>query len=210
MVFMPLVVAFVLGSGLLQPSPAPVPPAAGQLRFVRGAVVATSPTSLTVQLRNKSITLSLDPQTRTMGAAGLDAATAVAMPPAAGALIEVHYIDRKPIPQAIFIVAALPATTQVSNRPGRSYRGVVSRAKSGSLALTVDTKRRGVTMDRKTKLFDADGRSLAIGGKAVSGQLVAGDPVLVTYDEQSDDVFSGDVYIPGSHQRALEIRRLGD
>lgn len=206
MVFMPLVVAFVLGSGLLQPSPAAVPPA-GHLRFVRGTVVTSSPGSVTVQLRGKSIVLSLAPDTRMMTSHA--AAEAVTMPPAVGSLIEVHYVARKPIAQAV-LIAGLPATTPVSKRPGLSYRGVISRSKGSAVSLTVDTKTRGVTLDKHTRLIDVDGRSLAIGGKAVSNQLVAGDWVLVTYDEQSDDIYSGDAYLPGSHQRALEIRRLGN
>ena len=74
--------------------------------------------------------------------------------------------------------------------------------------MLVDTRTRGVGLDSRTKLTDTEGRSLAIGSKAIAGQLRAGEEVLVTYDERSDDVQAGDTTISSTSQRAIEIRKL--
>lgn len=205
MTFVSLFVGVVVfSSGLLQTPPA-VLAESGQLRWVRGTVTETSSTSLTVQLRDKAVSLVLDSDSKVVPAFGGDATLRVQ----AGARVEVHYLDKKPA-RAVLILDGIAADLTASKRPGRSYRGVISRIKRSAVSVRIATRTRGVTMEKNTKLVDVDGRSLAIGGKAISGQLAIGDPVLVTYDEQSDDVFSGDVYIPGSHQRALEIRRLAN
>lgn len=206
MAFMALVVGvFVLASGHLPPPPSVVAQPSGHLRWVRGTVTDASSGSLTVQLRDKTLTLTTDRETRLVRPAANGSATQ----PGVGSLIEVHYVDRKPSPRAVLILDGIPVAAPVSKRPGRSYRGVISRVKRSSVSIKVDARTRGVKMDSHTRLTGVDGGSLAVGWKAVAGQLSAGEDVLVVYDEQSDDINTGDLIIPGSYQRAVEIRKLG-
>lgn len=47
---------------------------------------------------------------------------------------------------------------------------------------------RDVTLDKRTTFADADGISVTVGSKPIVGQLTPGDEVLVTHDEQADDL----------------------
>jgi len=189
-----VVAVFVLASGVSQQPPSVAAQNSGQLRWVRGAVIDVSPASLTVQLRNKTLTLSLTSDTRVVRPAG-DTSTDR---PQVGSLIEVHYVDKKPVQRAVLILSGTLGTAKVPRRAGYSYRGVISRTKNRDVYVRVDTKTRVVTMDSKTQLTGVDGQSLAIGWKVATTQLSAGDEVLVTYNQQEDDLL------------ALEIRKIGN
>ena len=184
---------FVLTSGSWQPAPVTAQDS-GKLRWVHATVAETSPTAITLQLRDKTLTLALDRDARVMPV---------------GSLVEVHYVER-PAPRAVIILDSLPPDTVVSKRPGRSYRGVVTKARSGSVYVRVDNKNREVKMDSKTRLMAADGQVLTTGWKLVAPQLVVAEELLITYAQQSEDLMAGDLYLPGSSDRALVIRRLGN
>ena len=184
----------VLAGGVWQQAPPVAAQNSGQLRWVRGAVIDVSPASLTVQLRNKTLTLSLTSDTRVVRPAG-DTSTDR---PQVGSLIEVHYVDKKPVQRAVLILSGTLGTAKVPRRAGYSYRGVISRTKNRDVYVRVDTKTRVVKMDSKTQLTGVDGQSLAIGWKVATTQLSAGDEVLVTYNQQEDDLL------------ALEIRKIGN
>ena len=140
MVPMSLVIGvFVLAGGLLQQPPPVAVQAPGQLRWVRGAVIDLSPASLTVQLSNKTLTLSLDSDTRVVRPDG-DTSTDR---PQVGSLIEVHYVDKKPVQRAVLILSGTLGTAKVPRRAGYSYRGVISRTKSRDVSVRVDTKKLG-------------------------------------------------------------------
>ena len=188
----PLVFAALLATGLWQQPQAEAP---GKLRWVRGTVTAATASSVTMQLRDSSITLVVDAPLAQQAAALR-----------AGSLIEAHFTDRKGDRRAVLFLSA--ATSELSKRAGHSYRGTVDRTKWGTLSINVEGRKRGVSLEKKTRLFAADGTALGSGSKEVSAQLKAGDAVLVTYDEVSSDIPAGDIVIPSSTQRALEIRRL--
>ena len=185
---------FVLASGVWQQPPPVAAQDSGRLRWVRGAVIDVSPASLTVQLRDKTLTLTLDRDTRVVRPTAEAAATQVNV----GSLVEVHYVDKKPVQRAVLILSGTLGTAKVPGRPGYSYRGVISRTKNRDVSVRVNTKTRVVKMDARTQLTGVDGQSLAIGWKVATTQLSAGDEVLVTYNQQEDDLL------------ALEIRKIGN
>ncbi len=164
----------------------------GRLRWVRGMVSSVSADSLTLKLRNKELTIGLD---------------AVASAPAAGSVVEAHYTDKKGVRRAMLIFAADPSAA-LSKRPATSYRGIVQRIKRGTVSLTANTKSHGIGLDKKTRLVDAGGRSIASGAKEISSALPAGEDVLVKYEDDSTAVGIGDgmAYLGGD--KALEIRGL--
>jgi hypothetical protein len=200
----------VLAGGLWQQAQPAVAPIPGNLRWVRGIVTAVSPDSLTLKLRENTLTLTIDPTTEVIRASPADRATRAPVDPlTVGSLIEAHYTDLKAIRRAVLIVGGVPGGSAASSkRPGRSYRGLVKETKRGTLSMRVETRTRSVKLDSRTKLTDTDGRPLAIGWKAIASQLWTGEEVLVTYDEQSDDMQVNDMTIFSSSQRALEIRKL--
>jgi hypothetical protein len=178
MTLAPFAVALtLLTTGLLQ-QPAAAP---GQLRWVRGVVSVASPGSIVVNFRDRSVTLSIDASTRMLTT------------PAAGAVVEAHYTEDKPGFRAALIVEAL--SPDVSKRPGRSYRGTVTRVRRSTLSLRVDGKNRSVQLESREL-------------KELANQLAAGEEVLVAYDEQSDDIPAGDITISGTKHVARDIRRL--
>ena len=150
----------------------------GKLRWVRGEVTSVSGDVLTLQLRSKPLTISLD------GAA----------PPAVGAFVEAHYTDKRNERRAVVILAAQGST--LSKRPGTSFRGVIKQVRRSSISITGASKSIGIDFVKKTQLIDADGLALATGWKAIGGLLPVGEDVVVKY-EGTDD---GD--------QALEIRKL--
>ena len=188
---------FVLASAVWQQPPPVAAQDSGRLRWVRGSVTEVSPASLTVQLRDKTLTLTLDRDTRLVR----PTADAAATPVNVGSLVEVHYVDNKPVKRAVLILSGTLGTAKAPRRAGYSYQGVISRMKKSSAYLKVDAKTREVHFDQKTTLTGESGDALAIGRKAVAPQLSVGQAVLVTYNEQSD----GDQ----SYQLALEVRKLG-
>lgn len=121
--------------------------------------------------------------------------------------MEVHYTDRRRERRAVLILDPGREGT-VSGRPGRSFRGTVDRMRRSTLSLRVEGRRRDVTLGSRTTLLAADGHAVASGRKDVEAALAGGDPVLVIYVEQSDDMMVGDVLVPGSTKHAREIRKL--
>ncbi len=135
----------------------PATPVSGKLRWVRGEVTAVSGDSLTLRLRSKPLVISLD------GTA----------PPAVGAIVEAHYTDKRGERRARLIFGLDPSS-ELSKRPGTSYRGVVKQVKRSSLSITVDSRSHGIGLMKKTRLVDAAGRALATGAKEIAAVLPAG------------------------------------
>lgn len=146
---------------------------------------------MTLQLRDDTLTIDLDP----------------GMAPAVGARLEMHYSDRRSQRRAVLILDAGVSGT-LSRRPGRSFRGTVDRLRRGTVSLRVEGRRRDVALDSRTTLLAVDGRALASGRADVGAALTDGEPLLVVYVEQNDDMMVGDVLVPGSTRKAREIRRL--
>jgi hypothetical protein len=200
--------SLVIGALVLAGSPQPPPtdPAltAGSLRWVRGHVTAVSTTRLTLKLRDSDLALIITPGTVVGASAGARAVTALA----AGTFVEAHYSDRKGVRNAVLVIADVPDVDSASKRPGRSFRGLVRQSKRSTLKLRVENKNREVTLDKRTRLIDTGGQSLAVGAKEVSSRLSGGEEVLVTYVEQNDDMMVNDILISGSSLKALEIRQV--
>lgn len=193
MSLLPLIVTSLLATSLWQQ---PQPAAPGQLRWIRGAVTDVSDSSVTLKLRDSSLTLARQP-----GATNEHTL-------AIGSTVDAHYTDRKGERRLVLVIAGPGVAGQLSKRPGHSYRGIVERTKWGTLSIRVEGRKRSVSLEKKTKLLAGDGTSLASGSKEISARLKAGDEVLVTYDEVSSDIPAGDIVIPSSSLRALEIRML--
>ena len=172
-----------------QPSPGSTH---GSLRWVRARVTAASPLLLTLQLREAEIQVQ-------RGALPPDAA-------AVGSTIELHYVDSKGVKRAVFAFPA-PDPGELSKRPGRSLHGVLTRVRKTSLQIDAGGSRKSLDVESRAVVVDAgDTRT---GRAAVIAALTAGDEVLVKYAEQSSDIPAGDVLIPGTDLKALEVRRLG-
>ena len=204
MVLPSLFVGLLLLAGL--PQPVDTAPAPGNLRWVRGHVTSAGPAAIALTLKDKAFLATITPATEVMRFQGAPIAITTVAP---GSLVDVHFTEKNGERRVVLVVADVPSTgVKLSNRTGRSYRGIVRHAKRGELSLRVDQRNRGVKLDKKTTLADAGGRALATGSKDISGRLTAGDVVLVTYDERSDDIYAGDMLIAGSAQHALDIRVL--
>lgn len=175
---------FLAASGLY-PQGASLDP--GQLRWVRGIVTTASSASMTLQLRDDTLTIDLES----------------GMAPAVGERVEVHYTSRRRERRAVLILDAGNSDT-LSWRPGRSFRGTLDRQGRGTLSLRVEDRRRDVALDSRTTLMATDGRALARGRGDVGAALAVGEPLLVIYAEQSDDM----MLMKGSTRKAREIRRL--
>lgn len=169
----------------------PATPVLGRLRWVRGEVAAVSGDSLTLKLRNKPLTLSLDGTP----------------PPAVGAIVEAHFTDKRGARRTALIFDA-DRSSELSKRPGTSYRGVIRQIKRSRLSLTADTKSHGISLAKKTRLVDADGHAVATGTKAIAGLLPAGEDVLVKYEDDGGMIMVGDMMLAAGSDRAQEIRRL--
>jgi hypothetical protein len=205
-------VAGVLAAGLSAvPAEPPQVAAAsshGSFRWVRGSVTAVSPDSLILKLRNKSLTLTLDPATQVFRPGGAAASVSGGLP-VVGSVVEAHYVEHRQVRRAAMIYEqGGGSSNELSKRPGTSYRGLANGLSRNTLKVRIDSKSRGVKVDAKTRLTDSDGRALAVGRKPIGALLAAGEEVLVTYANDSDDIIAGDVMIFGSTQRALEIRKL--
>ena len=172
------------------------PAAAGQLRWVRGVVISLSPDTAVLQLRSENITVALDPS----------------MAPSLrlNGLAEVHYTEKNDIRHAVLAFTdAAAGQQQLSKRPGRSYRGVITRVKRGAVNLQVANKSRELGLEKRTRLIDAQGSEIALGSKAILPLLATGQPVLVKYEDDSTLIAVGDVSFLDSSEDAVEIRRLG-
>jgi hypothetical protein len=208
MVFPALVIGVVTLTIPIWQSPTPVTgPAPGNLRWARGLVTAAATDSVTLQLKTSSLLLAIDPSTQIVHADSAERTIARVF--TTGSLVEVHYTDKSETRRGVLILVGAPGgPDSVSKRPGRSYRGIVSQARRGTLSLRVETRNRSVKLDSKSRLTGAGGESLATGSKAIAGRLSPGEEVLVTWEERPDDTYAGEFTILSSAQTALEIRRL--
>lgn len=193
------------------PRAAAVPEPSGELRWVVGVVTVLTPETLTVRLRDetKTLTLGLDQATMfvPVGRAPADAAAR----PAAGAVVEIHYADRDDVRTAALVFeTATAAAVELSKKPGRSYRGVARQIRRGTLTMQVATRSRGVQIDRKTRLLDIGGATLATGSRPIADLVSAGDELLVKYDGDVDIMPIGDMMLYLTSKSALEVRRLRD
>lgn len=164
----------------------------GNLRWVCARVTAASPVLLTLQLQGAELQVA-------RGALPPDAAEV-------GSTIELHYVDSKGARRAAFVFST-PDPGELSKRPGRSLHGVVTRVKRASLQIDAAGKRK--SLDVENRAVVVDGADTRTGRAAVIAALKPGDEVLVKYVEQSSDIVTGDVVIPGTDLKALEVRRLG-
>ena len=182
----------------------------GDFRWVRGAVAAASPTSLTLKLADGALTLTVDPSTEVITARpavmGL-AAGAPARSLAIGTLVRVHYIDKQEKRAVVIVVDdATAAPLSLLKRAGTSVRGEVNYVKSRTVAMRIDHRSRDLILDDHTTLLDRDGHALATGRKAIAGLLAAGVDVLVTWAPFW--VMEGDGSVTSYYRNAIEIRAL--
>jgi hypothetical protein len=181
---------------------APATAQTNSLRWARGVVTESTPASITLMLRDRSLRIGVNPST------AFESATPAKMA-AAGAVVEVHYAEKKNERMAVWVFSD-PATGSAgwSKKPGHSYWGVMQGTAHGSFKLGVGKKTRKVELDSHTRLVDADGRVLAKGKKDVAPLLSTGQRVVVKYDEEDTTVYGGDTVVPGSSTKALEVRKL--
>jgi hypothetical protein len=183
---------------LPQPS-APAPPDLRQLQWVRATVIALGPEAITLQLRDRQITLLRDAATEIVAA---EPAAVVAI----GATVEAHYTDRQGVRRAILLIAD-SGPGDVSKRPKTSLRGTMLRVKWGALQVTSGGKTRGgLAFEKKSRLVDRDGRLLATGKDAIAKILSQDADVLVKYDTSGGGIVEGADL--GSSDNIVEIRLL--
>lgn len=117
-----------------------------------------------------------------------------------------HYVDSRGVKRAAF---AFPVTDpgDLSKRPGLSLHGVVTRVKGASLRIDAGGKENSLEVERRAVVVDAG--TTRTGRAAVVAALAPGDEVLVKYAEQSSDIVTAEVFVPGTDLKALEVRRLG-
>jgi hypothetical protein len=195
----PAFASAVLLAVLSVQSPSPAPPDLRNLRWVRAAVMASSPESITLQLRDRQITLVRDAATEIEAA---DPAAALAV----GAAVEAHYTDRNGVRQAIVLIADA-GPSELSKRPQTSLRGTMLRVKWNALQVNSGGKTRGsLAFEKKTRLVDRDGRVLATGKDAILKILPQDADLLVKYNNEGGVIADGvDL---GGNDNIKEIRLL--
>jgi hypothetical protein len=162
------------------------------LRWARGVVTTSAPGSLTLMLRDRSLTIEMKGDA-----------------PAAGAVVEVHYSEKKDVRTAVWVFKdASAGSAEWSKKPGHSYWGVTQSTGRGSFQLMLGKKARKLDLDSHTRLLDSDGQVLAKGKKDVAPLLATGQRVVVKYEENDDTVYGGDTVLPGSSTKAIEVRKL--
>jgi hypothetical protein len=176
----------------------------GPLRWVRGTVLSQSPDSLTLKLRNSSLTLSLDAATEIIGAGSPAQSGGLAV----GSVVQAHYLSRHDVHRAVVIFDDAASARELSKRSGTSYRGVVKTIRSAAVTIRIDGRTQGLSLDSGTTLVDRTGHALAKGSKAIARLLSAGDALLVTYRVDANTTQVGDVAVPNYWETALEIRKL--
>lgn len=183
------VLPFLLSSAAVaQPAPAQT---GGPLRWVHARVVSATGDAVTLQLRDSTLTIAR---------ADLPADRI-----AAGSVVEVHYRDSKPERRGVYVFA-VPADTALSKRPGRSFHAVITQVKKSSLRIDAGGKHKSLNVEKRAIVVDAAGTR--VGKAAVLAAITPGDEVLLKYVEESSDIITGDVTIPGTDLKVLEVRRL--
>src|SRR5258708_30639858 len=140
----------------------------GPLRWVRGTVLSQSPDSLTLKLRDSSISLSLDAATEIIGAGSPTQSRGVAV----GSIAQAHYLNRHDEHRAIVIFDDTASMKELSKRSGTSYRGVVKTIRRAAWAIPIDGRTQVLSLDSHTTLVDRTGHALAKGSKAIAHRLL--------------------------------------
>ena len=89
-----------------------------------------------------------------------------------------------------------------SERPSTRMFGTVERIRKWSVALRVAGKRRGLSLQKRTRLLDRDGHLLAE-GSAIAGLLVPSETVLIKYagdDDAGDQALEIGAFRAETHQ----------
>jgi hypothetical protein len=164
-------------------------------RWVRGRVMSNTPGTIIVTLQGtRQLSVTCD--------ARCDAASP-------GSLVELHYSDRKGQKRAEYVFVGPSADNELSRKPGRSVRGIVARTRKSSVQLQVGSKKRSYEIERKAAFVEAGQWQPAASGRAeVIARLVVGESVLLKYEEQDSSIYVGDVLLPQTTLKALEVRRL--
>ena len=165
-----------------------------ELRWVRGLVIANASGAILLQMRgDKRISIPCD------------AACAAATP---GAIVELHYVDRHDAVRGEVLFTDLSGG-ELSKRPGRSVRGTVLRTKTASMQLQVGNRQPTYGVEKSTALIEAgQPQPAAIGRAEVITRLNVGEVVLLKYEKHDASISVGDIFLPGSELRAMEVRRL--
>ena len=167
-------------------------PADHSLRWARGVVTTSAPGSVTLMLRDRSLSINITGE-----------------PPAAGAVVEIHYSEKKNVRTAVWLFKVeATGSSDWSRKPGHSYWGVMQATKKGSFSLALGKKTRALDLDSHTRLVETDGRIIARGKKEVAPLLAAGQRVVVKYEEDDNSVSDGETFTPASSTKALEVRKL--
>jgi hypothetical protein len=196
----PALASAVLVAAVSLPQPsAPVPPDLRKLQWVRATVIALGPEAITLQLRDREITLLRDADTEIVAA---DPAAVVAI----GATVEAHYTERKRVRRAILLIGD-PGIGELSKRPKTSLRGTMLKVKWGSLQVSSGGETRGgLSFEKKSRLVDRDGRLMATGKDAIVKILSYDADLLVKYETSGGTIVEG-VDLGGS-DNIVEIRLL--
>lgn len=165
-----------------------------ELRWVRGVVISNASGAVLLQTRgDRRIAISCD------------ARCAAATP---GAIVELHYVDRDDDLRGELLFTD-PSAGELSKRPGRSVRGTVLQTKTASVRLQVGNKQRTYGVEKSAALFEPrQPQPAAIGRAEVLTRLSAGETILLKYEEHDSSISVGDILLPGSELRAVEVRRL--
>jgi hypothetical protein len=176
---------------------APTAPDLRNLRWVRAEVVASSPETITLKLRDRELVVMRDAATEIVAS---DPSAALAV----GAIVEVHYADRKGVRRAIAILADA-GPDEISKRAKASLRGTVFRLKRGTLSVRSGEKTRSLSVDRSSRLLDRTGRAIASGRDEIFKILAVDTDLLVKYESDSFVLNGVDL---GGDDKAVEIRLL--
>jgi hypothetical protein len=173
---------------------------AGDIRWVRGTVSASSSKSLSVTAGDRCLVLKMDSATEIVGPAR--STTQSSLPIAPGTLVQAHFRTTDGRLAVVVIDSATASSSDPSwNREGRSVRGAVQRLTAGSVLVRFDRGMRELILDGRTTLLDREGRIRATGAKAIARLLAIGTDVLITWATDADGGAS-------SQGRAVEIRSL--
>ncbi len=184
------VLPFLLSSAAVaQPAPAH---AGGPLRWVHARVVSAMGDAVTLQLRDSTLAIA-------RGDLPADAVVT-------GSVVEVHYRDSKGERRGVYVFAVAP-DAGLSKRPGRSFHAVITGVKKSSLRIDAGGRNKSLDVEKRSVVVDAAGTR--VGKAAVLAAVRPGDEVLLKYVETSSDLLVGDVFIPGTDLKVLEVRQLG-
>ena len=189
--------AVLLTLASLPQAPAPAAPDLRNLRWVRAEVVASTPDTITLKLRDREMVVQRDAGTEIIVP---DPSAALA----AGALVEAHYTERKGVRRAMAIIAD-PGPGELSKRAKSSLRGTVLQLKRSTLSMRSGEKTRALSLEKSSRLLDRDGRPLATGTDEIAKLLAVDADLLVKYES---DVFVLEGVDLSGNDKVVELRRL--